>query len=185
MQTVLLVEGDSDRLAVETLAGRRQQDLGGVRIVDLRGVTNASKAMAKFGPKGLDYRLAGLCDIGEERFFRGGLERAGLGPVPGLAAMESLGFFVCDADLEDELLRALGEDGALRVVERVGDLRAFRVFQNQPFQRDRTIQQQLHRFIGTTAGRKAQYARALVDGLDLGRVPRPLEALLDALAQAA
>ena len=184
MQTVLLVEGDSDRIAVETLAGRRAQDLSGVRIVDLRGVTNASKAMARFGPNGLGDRLAGLCDIGEERFFRGGLERAGFGPVPDLAAMESLGFFVCDADLEDELLRALGEDGALRILDQEGDLRAFRLFQNQPFQRDRTIQQQLHRFIGTTAGRKAEYARAMVEGLDLGRVPRPLGALLDSVAQA-
>jgi hypothetical protein len=182
MQTVVLVEGDSDRIAVETLAGRRAQDLSGVRLVDLRGVTNASKAMAKFGPNGLGCRLVGLCDIGEERFFRGGLERAGLGPVPDLAAMESLGFFVCDTDLEDELIRSLGENEAIRILEREGDLRAFRVFQNQPFQRDRTVQQQLHRFIGTTSGRKAQYARALVDGLDLARVPRPLEAILGLVA---
>jgi hypothetical protein len=181
MQTVLLVEGDSDRIAVETLADRRQQDLAGVRIVDLRGVTNASKAMAEFGPSGLDYRLVGLCDIGEERFFRGGLERAGYGTVPDLASMEELGFFVCDADLEDELIRSLGEVAAIRILDQEGDLRAFRVFQNQPFQRDRTVQRQLHRFIGTTAGRKAQYARALVEGLDLSRVPRPLGALLDLL----
>ena len=182
MQTVLLVEGDSDRIAVEALAGRRVQDLSGVRIVDLRGVTNASKAMAEFGPPGLGSRLVGLCDIGEQRFFRGGLERAGLGPVPDLAAMENLGFFVCDADLEDELLRALGEVESLRILEDEGDLRAFRVFQNQPFQRGRTVQQQLHRFIGTTAGRKAKYARALVEGLDLNRVPRPLAALLDCVS---
>jgi hypothetical protein len=183
MQTVLLVEGDSDRIAVETLAGRRGQDLDGVRIVDLRGVTNASKAMTEFGPSGQGLRLVGLCDIGEERFFRGGLERAGFGSVADLDTMEGLGFFVCNADLEDELIRCLGETETIRILEQEGDLRAFRVFQNQPFQRDRTAQRQLHRFIGTTSGRKAQYARALVEGLDLRRVPRPLEALLDLVGE--
>jgi hypothetical protein len=185
MRTVLLVEGDSDRIAVETLAGRRDQDLTEVRIVDLRGVTNASKAMAELGPPGLNLNLSGLCDVGEERFFRGGLERAGLGPVSDLAALERLGFFVCVADLEDELIRSLGPGEVIRILDEEGDLRGFRVFQNQPFQRDRTVEQQLHRFIGTTAGRKAKYARTLVEGLDLARVPRPLGALLDYVAQAA
>jgi hypothetical protein len=165
MQTVVLVEGASDAIAIATLARRRNQDLAGVRIVSLDGVTNASKAMAEFGPSGQNLRMAGLCDAGEERFFRGGLERAGLGPVATREELERLGFFVCVADLEDELIRSLGV--------------------NQPFQRDRSPEQQLHRFFGTTSARKAQYARALVDGLDLARVPRPLEALLDRLTQAA
>jgi hypothetical protein len=72
-----------------------------------------------------------------------------------------------------------------RILDEQGDLRAFRVFQNQPFQRDRLTEHQLHRFFGTTAGRKAQYARALVEGLDLGRLPRPLESVLDYVTQAA
>ena len=185
MQTVLLVEGDSDRIALETLADRRDQDLRALRIVDLHGVTNASKAMAEFGPGGLGHTLAGLCDIGEERFFRGGLERAGFGAVPDLGAMERLGFFVCYTDLEDELIRSLGAREVVRILDLEDDLRAFRVFQNQPFQRERPIEVQLHRFIGTTSGRKAKYARALVEGLDPARIPRPLAALLDCVAQAA
>jgi hypothetical protein len=32
--------------------------------------------------------------------------------------------------------------------------------------------------MGTKGGRKAQYARALVDALDLSQVPRPLDGLL-------
>jgi hypothetical protein len=185
MQTVVLVEGASDARAIETLAHRRNQDLAGIRIVSLDGVTNASKVMAEFGPSGQNLRMAGLCDAGEERFFRGGLQRAGLGPVATREDMQRLGFFVCVTDLEDELIRSLGARESERVIEGEGDLPAFRIFQNQPFQRDRSPEQQLHRFFGTTSGRKAQYAKALVGGLDLSRVPRPLGALLDRLAQAA
>ncbi len=185
MQTVLLVEGASDRIAIETLARRRNQDLTETLIVSLDGVTNASKAIAQFGPGGQDARMAGLCDVGEERYIRGGLERAGLGPVATRDDMERLGFFVCVADLEDELIRSLGISAATDVLAGEGDLPGFRIFQNQPFQRDRTAEQQLHRFLGTTSGRKAQYARALVEGLELHRVPRPLASLLDFVAQAA
>ena len=185
MQTVLLVEGASDRIAIETLARRRNQDLTETLVVSLDGVTNASKAIAEFGPRGRNLRMAGLCDVGEERYIRGGLERAGLGPIQTRDKMERLGFFVCEADLEDELIRSLGTPAVEDVLDDEGDLPAFRVFQNQPFQRARTTEQQLHRFFGTTSGRKAQYARALVEALDLGRVPRPLGALLDFVAQAA
>lgn len=40
------------------------------------------------------------------------------------------------------------------------------------------MEQQLRRFLGTHSGRKAQYARALVEDLEPARVPRPLERLL-------
>ena len=62
MQTVLLVEGERGRIAIERLAERRNQDLMDARVVSLGGVTNASKAMAKFGPRGEDLRMVGLCD---------------------------------------------------------------------------------------------------------------------------
>jgi hypothetical protein len=35
--------------------------------------------------------------------------------------------------------------------------------------------------MGTTSGRKAQYARYLIGELDLAHVPRPLELLLSSL----
>jgi|SRR5476651_1568255 len=184
MQTVLLVEGASDRIAIETLARRRNQDLTETLVVSLDGVTNASKAIAEFGPRGQDVRMAGLCDVGEERYIRGGLERAGLGPILTRDDMERLGFFVCVTDLEDELIRSLGTPAVTDVLAQEGDLQGFRVFQNQPFQRGRTAEQQLHRFFGTTSGRKAQYARALVERLELRQVPRPLVSLLDFVAQA-
>ncbi len=94
--------------------------------------------------------------------------------------MESLGFYVCIADLEDELIRALGPPGVERVLAAEKDLARFRVFQNQPAQRGRPVERQLRRFLSTTSGRKARYASALVHALSTepSRVPRPLEHLL-------
>ena len=92
--------------------------------------------------------------------------------------MEALGFFVCVEDLEDELIRALGTDAVERVVERQGELDAFRTFQRQPEWRGRTDEERLRRFLGTHSGRKIRAAPALIDALDLMRVPRPLDGLL-------
>ena len=67
------------------------------------------------GPRGLGVRLAGLCDAAEEGYFRRALERAGLGSGMSRADREAHGFYVCTADLEDELIRALAGAGADRV----------------------------------------------------------------------
>lgn len=81
LRAVVLVEGASDRLALEATAERRGQDLHaeGVAIVPMGGATNIRRFLALFGPRGLDVRLAGLCDDREVGDFRRGLERAGLG----------------------------------------------------------------------------------------------------------
>jgi len=50
--------------------------------------------------------------------------------------------------------------------------------QKQPAQQGLTNEAQLRRFMGTRGGRKIQYARLLVDALDLTRVPRPLDGVL-------
>jgi hypothetical protein len=92
--------------------------------------------------------------------------------------MERLGFYVCVADLEDELIRALGAAAVERVIEAQGELSSFRTFQKQPAWRGRTAEEQLRRFIGTHSGRKIQSAASLVGALDLTRVPRPLDGVL-------
>ena len=178
--TVVLVEGDSDRLALGALAERRGRDLGaeGVSIVAMGGATNAAAFLTRFGPLGSGRKLAGLCDAAEEGAFRRALERAGLGSVPTRAAMERLGFYVCVADLEDELIRSLGVARVEEIVEAQGELRSFRTLQKQPAQKGRSLEAQLRRFIGSRAGRKAVYARLLVEALDLARVPRPLDRVL-------
>jgi hypothetical protein len=179
-RTVVLVEGASDQIAVETLATRRERNLAseGVVVVPMGGAKNLGSFLARFGPHGLGARLAGLCDAGEESGFRRGLERAGLGSNLTRAGMESLGFYVCVADLEDELIRALGADSVVQLIDAQGELGSFRTLQKQPAQQGRTIEQQLRRFMGTRGGRKIRYASVLIGALDLARVPRPLDALL-------
>ena len=82
--TILLVEGASDRVAVETLASRLGRDLAGegVDVVELGGATNVGKYLVAALGERRGLRIAGLYDEAEERFFARGLERAGLGPVP-------------------------------------------------------------------------------------------------------
>jgi hypothetical protein len=179
-QMVVLVEGVSDQAALQALAARRGRDLAaeGIAVVPMGGATNIRRFLELFGPRGLNLGLAGLCDAGEEGDFRRGLERAGLGSNLRRADMEALGFHVCVADLEDELIRCLGAARVEQVVEAQGELGSFRTFQQQPAWRARRSQEQLRRFIGTHSGRKIRYARLLVDALDLGSVPRPLDRVL-------
>jgi hypothetical protein len=179
-RAVVLVEGVSDRLAVEALARRRGRDLGaeGISVVSIGGAQAIGRFLELLGPRGRDVTLAGLCDAAEEHDFRRGLERAGLGSNLTRATMESLGFYACVADLEDELIRSLGADAVERVVDAQGELGAFRTLQKQPAWRGRGTEEQLRRFMGSGGRRKIRYARLLVDALDLTRVPRPLDRLL-------
>jgi len=176
----VLVEGISDKVALETLAERRDRDLDGegVSILPIGGAQAIARFLNRFGPQGLGVRLAGLCDAGEEHDFRRGLERAGLGADLTRADMEQLGFYVCEADLEDELIRALGTASVERVVDAEGDLGSFRTLQKQAAWRGRPAEEQFRRFMGSGGSRKIRYARLLVDALDLARVPRPLDAVL-------
>ena len=178
MRTVVLVEGASDLAAIETLAAVRGVDLDAARVevVAMGGATSIRHFLAKLA--GDDVRLAGLCDAAEEGWFRRGLEGAGYGRPNDRFDLEALGFFVCDADLEDELIRALGVTGVERVVETAGDLRALRSLQKQPAQRDRPAEDQVRRFLGSGSGRKVRYARLLVEALAPAQVPRPLDRLL-------
>jgi predicted ATP-dependent endonuclease of OLD family len=179
-RTVVLVEGISDQVALEALAERRGRDLAaeGISIVPMGGAQAIGSFLNRFGPQGFDARLAGLCDVGEEGDFRRGLERAGLGSNLTRAEMERLGFYVCVADLEDELIRSLGAAAVERVIDAQGDLESFQTFQKQPAWRGRTKEEQLRRFLGTYSGRKIHYAALLVHALDLNRVPRPLDGVL-------
>ena len=180
VRAVVLVEGLSDGSAVETLAERRGRDLAaeGVSVVPIGGAQAIRRALDLYGPGGLDLALAGLCDAGEEKSFRRGLEHAGLGTELSRDAMERLGFYVCEADLEDELIRALGAEEAEQVVEAHGDIGPFRTLQKQPEWRGRPLHDQLRRFFGSGGRRKIRYARFLVEALELDRVPRPLDRVL-------
>ena len=179
-RAVILVEGTSDRAALEALAKRHGRNLAAERISiePMGGATNIGRFLRRLETHGLGLRLAGLCDAGAEGHFRRALERAGFGPAASRADLEALGFYVCVADLEDELIRALGVAEVEQVIEAQGELRSLRIMQRQPAQRRQSPQQQLHRFMGTHSGRKSLYARLLVGALDLDRVPRPLDRVL-------
>ena len=174
---VVLVEGISDKLALEALARRLDRDLDaeGVSVLPIGGAQAIGKVLDRLGPGGLGVRLAGLCDAAEEHHFQRALERAGFGSNLGRADLEALGFYVCDADLEDELVRALGAAVVERVIEAEGEWAAFQTFQKQPEKRKLTREAQLHGFMWN---RKIRYARLLVDSLDLAQVPRPLDRVL-------
>jgi hypothetical protein len=180
VRAVVLVEGASDRAAVEALARRRRRDLDaeGVRVVAMGGATSIGRFLEIFGPRGHDVAIAGLCDAAEERVFRRALERAGLEPAHGRDDRERMGFYVCIEDLEDELIRSLGSDVVERIVDSEGELASFRTFQRQPAQQGKATTQQLRRFMGTRSGRKIHYARVLVEALDPAGVPRPLDRVL-------
>jgi hypothetical protein len=180
VRSVVLVEGESDRLALEALGERLGHDFAshGVVVLPMAGSKNIRRFLDRYGPQGLDLRLAGLCDAAEEGDFRRGLESVGFGSGLTRNEMEGLGWFVCDADLEDELIRALGAESILKVIEDMGELGMFRTFRKQPEWRDRAVEDQLRRFIGAGSGRKIRIARPLIEALDLTRIPLPLEGVL-------
>src|SRR5690348_11966758 len=97
---VVLVEGVSDQIAVETAAAGRGRDLGAERIVvvPIGGAHAIGRFLTGLGPLANRTRLAALCDRREADIFR----RA-------LAAPHAL--YVCVEDLEDELIRAVGPAG--------------------------------------------------------------------------
>jgi hypothetical protein len=179
-RAVVLVEGTSDQVALETLAERRGRDLAAdrVSIVPIGGAQAIQGFLEHFGPQGLGVELAGLCDAGEEHDFRRGLERAGLGSDLGRAEMEALGFYVCEIDLEDELIRTLGAEAVERIADAQGELGAFRTLQKQPAWRGRPEEEQLRRWLGSGARRKIRYARFLIEALEPEQVPRPLDLVL-------
>lgn len=178
-RAVVLVEGMSDRRAVEALAERRGHALAadGVEVIAMGGAKNIGRYLDEFGPRGSDVVLAGLYDVAEEPDVRRGLERAGLGSGSPRLELEQLGFFACVEDLEDELIRAVGADAVMTIADARGELGPFRTLQKQPEWRGRPLDQQLRRFLGNSS-RKIDYAPLLVEALDLSKVPRPLDAVL-------
>lgn len=182
--TIVLVEGESDRAAVQQLARLRGHDLvaESVAVVAMGGATNIAAHLAHFGPPGLGARLLGLVDAGEMHHFRSALDRAGIPCGDSRADLAECGFGVCDVDLEDELIRALGPQTVQAIIDSRGDGPSFARMQQQPAQRDRPLADQLRRWFGSGSGRKLSYAPLLVGAVDRHRTPEPLEHLVSRLA---
>jgi hypothetical protein len=156
---VILVEGVTDRIALEAAAERLGLDLGEAEIVPIGGAQAVRRVAAGYG----DALLAGMCDAGEERYFR---------RVLGDAA------FVCTADLEDELIRALGPERVEAVLAEQGDLETFRSFQNQPHWRGRPVEAQLRRWMQASDNRGKRYPPLLLESLAPEEIPAPLVGVL-------
>jgi len=154
---VIAVEGTSDRTVLETLARRAGRDLSaeGIEIVPIGGAHAIRRFVAGLGS---DVRVRGLCDANEAHLFRRVLDDV----------------FVCSPDLEGELIRALGVDRVLELV----DAGAFRKMQRQPAQRGRPVELQLHRWLRSSSARFHRYLPVLVAALDLDAVPAPLLGVL-------
>jgi len=170
-ETVVLVEGISDAIAVEVIASRCGRSFAAeeVTVVPMGGATNVGRFVSLFKRHGV--KIAGLYDIGARDHVRRTLEAEGYG-----RALESLGFFACVVDLEDELLRSIGPAEAERVIERHGHTSSFRKMRQEPHYRDRSKAEQIHRFVGRS---RYRYARLLAEAVDMGGVPAPVQNLLD------
>jgi hypothetical protein len=163
-----------------TLAGRRGRDLAaeGIEVVAMDGITNTRAFASRYGPHGLGVPLAGLYDAAEEAKLRHGLAAAGLETALEPDGPARLGFYRCSADLEDELIRALGVTAVEAVIDAAGETRSLQLLAGMPAQRDWTREAVLRRFLGVRSGRKARYAALLVDALQPGHEPEPLGSLL-------
>jgi hypothetical protein len=156
---VVLVEGITDRIALEAVARRLALDLSDVEIVPIGGAQAIRRAAAQYQGE----RLVGLCDAGEERWFRRVLGDA---------------TFVSVEDLEEELIRALGPARVQEVVAEHGELETFRNFQNQLFWRGRPAEGQLRRWL-QNGGRQHRYPPLLIEAMETEEIPRALVGVLD------
>lgn len=175
---VVLVEGTSDKAAIEALARRHGRDLGaeGISVIAMGGAQAIGRFLTEHAGR---VEVAGLCDEGEVPEFLRGLERAGFGSDLTRDDMERLGFFVCVADLEDELIRALGPERVESIAAEQGDLTAFRTLQKQAAWDGRSTHEQLRRWMGSGGRRKIRYPPLIIEALDDAAIPRPLARLLD------
>ncbi|USQ80801.1 hypothetical protein NF556_03845 [Ornithinimicrobium faecis] len=183
--TLVLLEGPSDVAAVTTLLAAQEGagERSAYELVDLGGVTNVGAHLRRAAHADPSPRVVGLCDAGEARVVLRALQRVGRA----IAAPQELSeeaFFVCDRDLEDELIRALGPQRCLEVLEEQRLSGRFAAFSRQPAWAGRPLTARLHRFCGVASGRKILLAGAMAAALTPDQVPPPLAGLLESLQEA-
>lgn len=158
--TVIIVEGESDRVVLEVLS--RRMGIVLPRIVPIGGASGVRRTVAEMA----DETVLGLVDRNERAHFDRVMTHV----------------FVCDPDLEGELIRALGVEAIEAIIAEQHELESFRRLQNQPAQRGRPVAAQLARFFGGRSGNKLRYARLLASAVPGDRIPQPLAELIRAAA---
>jgi hypothetical protein len=154
---VIAVEGVSDQVVLERIARRLGRDLAAEGI-EIHAIGGAHAIRRFVAGRASDVTVRGLCDESEQQLFRRVLDDV----------------YVCVPDLEGELIRALGVERTLELV----DQQSFSLMQLQPEQRGRPIELQLHRWLRSSSSRYHRYLPVLTDALDLDRLPTPLAGVL-------
>jgi len=180
-RSVILVEGPSDKLALQAAAEKLSKDLDsrGASIIELDGANTLATFLKLVGKTGFDLPIYALCDADKESLWRSTLQSAGYGTLETRADLEAFGFLVADRDLEDELIRALGVARVKAAITNEGDDSAWATFQKQGTQRGLPELEQLRNFIQVRTARKVQYAPVLVDLLQLHEVPNCLARIIN------
>ena len=175
----MLLEGASDVAAGRVAAGLLGHDLspGVVELRSMNGATNARRVLEELVPSGV--HVLGLCDRNEAPYVLRALRHVGY-DVRDVDALPRHGFWVCDRDLEEELIRAAGPSRALAVLEQVHLASSFRTFTRQPAWAERPFAEQQRRFAGAGSGRKMLLAAALTACLSADELPAPLAGLVGA-----
>jgi hypothetical protein len=173
----VLLEGTSDVAAVRVAASVAGRSSDGVRLVDMGGATNARRVLETLVPDG--HSVLGLCDRNEAPYVLRALRHVGY-DVRDVDSLPRHGFWVCDRDLEEELIRAVGARRALEVLEETRLSTSFATFTRQPAWADRPFADQLRRFAGAGSGRKELLAGALTAVLTPDELPPPLAGLVGA-----
>jgi len=181
---VVLVEGRSDVAAVQALLDRAATpvppDGYELELVAMGGATNLGHALDALDIRTVE-RVLGLCDAGEAPLTARMLQRRGV-PVTGPDDLPRFGFQVCVADLEEELIRTVGVENVLALLDDLGLAGRFERFRTQPAWQGRATAAQLRRFAGSASGRKELLAGAMAAAAPAP--PPPLAALLDDIARA-
>ena len=179
-----MLEGASDVAAVRAASERAGLGLGdaGVRLIDMGGATNVRRHLVEAARASTSPRVLGMCDIKEGAFFVRALRELEC-DVSSVDDLPRWGFQLCDRDLEDELMRALGPDGVRRVLDGLRLSGRFATFTRQPAWAARDFHEQARRFAGVASGRKEVMAAALAAALDPQALPSPLRQLLDDLSR--
>jgi hypothetical protein len=175
-ETVILVEGPSDLLAVRVLAANLgiALDAAGVSVLSLEGGDLFPHYLKLLGRDGLQLDLRGLCDSDKTQAWITHLRRAGLG-VTDNASMAAAGFHACVPDLEGELVAALGDDAVDAVLDADGALRDFQSFAAERADESRTRAEQQVAFIQKD---KVRWAPLVADAVPPAAIPQPIRDLL-------
>lgn len=179
-RALILVEGISDQIALETLARRRGIDLSAQAIVvfPVGGSSSVARYLEQFGPMGEGKFLSGLCDADAVAIFARALSRTGFGQIESEADLAACGFYVCTRNLEEAMIRAVGPNAVEALIEAEGEIAPLRTLQKQAGWQDRPLADQILRFIRSRARRSLRYAAILIDACDSDKIPGPLDAVL-------